>query len=81
MAGGHCGNESSMATSGPIQQTVQPVSAYLLYRGDNTSLQFLGQKLDAMVPGCEIGDKGRGKLGHLTGATKKPPEDDPTFQN
>ncbi|RVW49552.1 hypothetical protein CK203_116525 [Vitis vinifera] len=29
-----------------------------------------------MVPGCEIG-----KLEHLTGATKKPPEDDPTFQN
>ena len=32
--------------------------------------------LVAMVPGCEIG-----KLEHLTGATKKSPEDDPTFQN
>ncbi|RVW98380.1 hypothetical protein CK203_034344 [Vitis vinifera] len=51
MAGGRRGNESSIATLGPIQQMA-----------------------------VELVIKGRGKLGHLTGATKKPLEDDPAFQ-
>ncbi|RVW61361.1 hypothetical protein CK203_032003 [Vitis vinifera] len=38
--------------------------------------QHRGNKSSATTSGCEIG-----KLEHLTGATKKPPEDDPTFQN
>ena len=46
MTGGCRGDESSSATSGSIQQMVQPVFASLLYRGDNTSLQFLGHKLN-----------------------------------
>ena len=42
MAGGRRGNESSIATLGPIQQMVQTMSASLLYGENNTSLQLRG---------------------------------------
>ena len=46
MAGGCRGNESSMTTLGSIQQMFQTTSASLLYKGDNTFLQFPGWKLN-----------------------------------
>ena len=75
MAGGRHGNKSSVATSGPIQHVIQPASAFLLYGGDNTSLQFLGQTLDGKFwlqwsQAMKLVIKGRGKLGQFTGATK-----------
>ena len=75
MAGGRHGNKSSVATSGPIQHAIQPASASLLYGGDNTSLQFLGQTLDGKFwlqwsQAMKLVIKGRGKLGQFTGATK-----------
>ena len=86
MTGGCRGDESSSATSGSIQQMVQPVFASLLYRGDNTSLQFLGHKLNwkswlKWFQVMKLVIKGRGKLRHMIGTTKKPHEDDLTLQN
>ncbi|RVW47648.1 hypothetical protein CK203_115957 [Vitis vinifera] len=52
MTGGRCGDESSSATSGSIQQMVMKLVI-----------------------------KGRGKLRHMIGTTKKPHEDDLTLQN